>query len=227
MVDIHSHILHEVDDGSNSLENSLKMLKESSRQGIDRIILTPHLRGGFNCDRETIEVAFNELKAATENAGINVELFLGREIRIDKYFKNTLENAERMANSNYILAEFDFFENTDIADCVYEIKRLGSKVIVAHFERYSYASLDDAYAIKDEGGLIQINADSLFGRSGVKARKIANALIEEGLCDFVASDYHYNRVNLMGKAYKKVARKYGQETADKLFILNADKILKL
>ena len=75
MVDIHSHILHEVDDGSTSLENSLKMLKESSRQGIDRIILTPHLRGGFNCDRETIEVAFNELKAATENAGINVELF--------------------------------------------------------------------------------------------------------------------------------------------------------
>jgi len=226
MVDIHAHILHGVDDGSRDLEQSLKMLLESERQGINKIILTPHLRGSFNCDGDTLKDKLCELKTALDDAHVNVELFLGREIRIDKNFKKTLDGAQRMANSEYVLAEFDFFENTDIPDAVYEIKRLGHKVIVAHFERYSYASLGDAYAVKDEGGLIQVNADSLFGKSGFKARKMANALIREGLCDFVASDIHFSRVNLMQKAYKKVAKKYGEKTADMLFRLNAEKLLK-
>jgi protein-tyrosine phosphatase len=228
MIDIHAHILHGVDDGSRSIEESLKMISDCKAQGVDKIILTPHLRGSFNHNGETLKKRFDELKSAVEDSDQRVELYLGREVRIDKHFKETLTRGKEclMVDTDYLLAEFDFFESTDIADAVYEIKRLGYKVIVAHFERYSYATIEDAYAVKDEGGLIQINADSLFGKAGLKAKKTANALIKLGLCDFVSSDIHFNRVNLMAKAYKKVEKKYGEEIAQKLFNLNAIKILK-
>ena len=226
MFDIHTHFLHGVDDGSRSLEETLKMLAESEEQGVKKVILTPHLRGNYNLDTDEITKKFEELKSAVAERGLGVELFLGREVRIDKYFKKVLNDTHRISGTEYILAEFDFFESTDIADAVYEIKRLGYKVIVAHFERYSYASIDDAYAVKDEGGLIQINADSLFNKAGLKAKKMANALIKEGLCDFVASDMHFNRKNLMAKANKKVTAKYGEQTAKLLFSENALKLIK-
>ena len=226
MIDIHAHILHDVDDGSSTIEDSIEMLRESKRQGVDKIILTPHFRDEFICEKSELESRFEELKAAVKDAGIDVELFLGREIRITRYFKEILKD-NCMAGTKYVLAEFDFDEDTDIADTVYEIKRLGYRAIVAHIERYSYAGIEDACAVKDEGGLIQVNANSLFLKAGIKVRRKANALIRAGLCDFIASDIHSSRKNLMGKAYKKVAKRHGVKTAERLFNINAKKLIKI
>lgn len=80
MIDIHSHILPEVDDGSKNIEQSLEMLKEAERQGITDIILTPHYRHEYLTKKEHIEKNFAQLKTAAKEHDINISLYLGQEI---------------------------------------------------------------------------------------------------------------------------------------------------
>ncbi|MBE5750007.1 MAG: hypothetical protein E7346_03985 [Clostridiales bacterium] len=229
MIDIHAHILPEVDDGSRSMEESLALLKESSQQGISDVVLTPHYRGNYLTERKELEEKFAALKEKAEQAGIPVRLYLGQEIYLDKDFKEFITTTETLDlnGSGYILVEFDFYEDTDIADVVYELNGLGyKKVIVAHFERYFHADLSDARSVKDVGGYIQVNADSILGKEGRAIKKKVMALFENGLVDFVAGDVHHNRENCMAKAFKVIKRKFGEIVANKVFLKNASKIIK-
>ena len=136
MIDIHAHILPEVDDGSRSMEESLALLKESSQQGISDVVLTPHYRGNYLTERKELEEKFAALKEKAEQAGIPVRLYLGQEIYLDKDFKEFITTTETLDlnGSGYILVEFDFYEDTDIADVVYELNGLGYKKVMALFE---------------------------------------------------------------------------------------------
>ena len=126
-----------------------------------------------------------------------------------------------MNGTDFILAEFNFFKPVDIVDAVFELSHRGYKVIVAHFERYPYADLDDAIDIKANGGLIQVNAASIIGKNGFKSKAMVKKLFERGLVDFVASDIHANRKNNLLKAYGIIKKKYGEEVAKEVFENNA------
>ena len=108
---------------------------------------------------------------------------------------------------------------TDIVETVYGLITKGFIPIVAHIDRYFYADVETAREVKDIGGLVQINAGTVCNSGG--QRRKAFAMIKEGLVDFVASDVHSKRVNYMEKAYKIVKKKFGDETANKLFNENA------
>lgn len=228
MTDIHTHILPEVDDGSISLEQSLSMLGELYAQGVTEVILTPHYRNEYVLSPEQLKTAFCEFKGRVFEAGIPVGLYLGQEIYIGRDYKKILSEKKVLTinGTNYILIEFDFTRETDIAEIVYELKSMGYIPIVAHFERYTYVDVSVAKEIKELGGLIQINADSIVGKYKRRYSRLVKELLSEKLVDFIASDIHSRRKVLTEKARKVIEKKYGEEYAEKIFSINAERLIK-
>lgn len=228
MIDIHTHILPNIDDGSKSIESSLNMLKQSIDQGVTDIIMTPHYRGEYKYDKQTAIDDFENFKAKVKEKGLAVNLYLGQEIFIEPDYKRQFNNGKflTIANTKYVMIEFDYSTYVDAPEIVYEIIRLGYKPIIAHVERYDCMDLKDVVEIKELGGFIQINASSLVEMKMGKIHRKAKILLRCGLVDFVASDVHENRKNNLQKASKYVEKKFGKYIKDKLFIKNAKKIIE-
>lgn len=225
MIDVHSHVIPCVDDGCSSLEKAIELLTAAKEEGIDRMVCTPHFRQGqFTENREVIEQAFHAL---AENNPTGVELFLGQEITVDKTSERLLKEGEllTMNGSEYVLLEYPYYERFDIATSVYELSLLGFKPIVAHAERYEYLTLCDCGEILSSGGLIQINASSLFLGRFASPKKRATEMLDSDCVSFVASDVHFFRSYNMKKAKEYVKKRYGEERAAALFQANAEKIL--
>lgn len=224
MIDIHSHILQGVDDGSVDLDQSIAMLKEEENQGVTEVVITPHYRADFLPKVEDIRTNFAELKTCAEQNRINVKLHLGQEIYAFDDIVKALKEEKVLSidGGKYVLVEFSTKHFADISETVYMFVKNKYIPIVAHIGRYFYANIETAREVKELGGLVQINASSVCGPF-IFRRKVF-AMIKAGLVDFVASDVHHNRKNLMLKAYKKIEKKFGKETADKLFTENAKAI---
>ena len=227
MTDIHSHILPLVDDGSERIEESLSMLKEEEAQGVKSVILTPHYRASFNKEKSELEKIFGEFKKVAKNNGINIDLYLGQEIYWTEKTLSLLKEDRLLTlnNTKYVLAEFSTVRYSDVTEAAYELVANGYIPVIAHVERYDYVDLSEIEEIRSLGGLIQVNASSVMGKPKRKYRKKVKKLMKAGLVDFVASDIHYVRTNRMKKAYEYVSKKFGKETAEKIFKLNAQKLL--
>ena len=228
MIDLHSHILPFVDDGSPSLERSLEMLLESQQAGVTDIVVTPHYRGKFNKSILELNQSFLQFKQVAQQKGVAVNLYLGQEIYWDKNFKSNLEKGviAGINNGKYILVECPYGEEQDVTEIVYEVKTTGYIPVVAHVERYPYISLEDVKEIKNMGAIVQVNAGSLVAKDNRIDRKKVKKLFKQGLVDIVSSDAHAHRQNYMQKAFALVQKKYGKDTADAVFIQNAKKIIQ-
>lgn len=227
MIDIHSHLLPNVDDGSDDVAISLELLEQACQQGVTDMILTPHFIGGAKNEINLFE-KFNLFKEQVSKSGININLYLGREVYIDKDYKNIIKQEPFVSlnGTRYVLIEFDDDKVCDILNVVYELVRIGYVPIVAHVERYTYLNLDDIYDIKDTGGLIQVNALDIVGRYSSKRKKFINTLLKHCLVDFVSSDAHSGREYVMKKACEKVLKKHGEDAVSAVFYDNAQNIIK-
>lgn len=228
MIDIHSHVLPFVDDGSQEINSSIKMIKDSINQGVTDIILTPHYRMNYKLTPQQINLEFNKFKKIVADEGLDINLFLGQEIYIDDNYKQYFVdgNLITLNKSRYVLIEYDFIKKVDYVEIAYEIIRLGYIPVIAHFERYLRTDLFIAVEIKNMGGLIQVNAESIVGKQKRCFYKKVKQLFKNDLVDFVASDVHDYRDNHLFKAYKFVEKKFGTDVAKKTFIDNAKKILE-
>ncbi|APC41954.1 tyrosine-protein phosphatase [Clostridium estertheticum] len=196
MIDIHSHILPGIDDGSKNMEMSIKMLKMAEEKGTKTIVATPHyIRGRYENHYDKIFALHQEVKLASKNAGLKIEVLLGQEVMLDKYALNLCKEKKirGINGTSYMLIEFpmDKLPN-DSLDLIYELRVLGIKPIIAHPERYEYIieSLPNINDFITEGCLFQINAGSLQGVFGKQVQKCAKLLVKEGLVNFIASDAH-------------------------------------
>ena len=227
MIDLHSHVLPMVDDGSESLNHSLDMVKTAISQGVKELVLTPHYRGVFNLSKKELEEKFNDFKAQVQKENLPINLSLGQEIYVDNDTKKDLIDNKFLTinQTKYVLLEFNYTQDNDIAEYVYEFSRLGYKPIIAHVERYAYLTIYDIAEIKSMGALIQINAESLVGKGNFANKRLVKKLIKNDLVDIVSNDMHWGREYLMAKAYKCVCKKFSKEIADNLFIVNPQKVL--
>lgn len=229
MIDIHSHVINNVDDGSISLEQSLKLIKEEIDWGVTDLICTPHFRKRmFETDSSIIKENFELLKKAVKENNLQINLYLGREIfYYDGLIKDILDGKyESLNNSGYYLIEFDYYKDPDISEIVYNFKINKIKIIIAHIERYTYLINKDIYSeLKFNKALIQINAESITDPVNLKTRSLIKYLLKNELVDFVGSDTHYGRKNSLGKAYAKVLKKY--KPAYTNYIFNNDILIKL
>ncbi len=228
MIDIHTHILPFVDDGSLDNNISIDMLKECVNQGITDIILTPHYRKIYKLPPNVLKGEFEKFKKIVSDENLPVNLYLGQEIFIDEHYKRAFANKKvlSMNDSKFVLLEFDYDKYVDMTEIVYELKVLGYIPIIAHYERYLNSDLKTAFEIKSLGGLIQVNAESIVGKFKRRYYGLVKKLFKENLIDFVSSDVHHNRENLLLEANKFVEKKFGVDTANKVFTLNAKKIIK-
>ncbi len=226
MIDIHTHLIANVDDGSKDVLKSAELVKEARQMGVTDIICTPHhTKSYFTTSKQEIIENFNLLKDACKDVDVN--LYLGQEIFYDRrldinYIK---ENTFTLADSNYILFEFDCVKETDISEVCYELKLKGYIPIVAHVERYTYLSYEDIEDIASTGALIQVNASSICEGVFGRYRKIVTQLLNNKLVSFVASDIHTYRKYEIDKAFEFVKKKYGEEYALEIFQTNAEKII--
>ena len=176
MVDIHTHILPFVDDGSFDQNASLSMLKQCVNQGITDVILTPHYRRTYIKTPNELKEEFERFKGLVKDE-LPINLYLGQEFYIGSNYKTSIKEGMALTinGTNYLLIEFEYINGVEMAETVYEVKRMGYIPIVAHYERYFDSDLSQASEIKNMGGLIQVNADSLVGQG----KKIYIKLIKQ------------------------------------------------
>jgi protein-tyrosine phosphatase len=204
MVDIHSHILPGIDDGSADRLTTMAMLENAERCGTKAIIATPHYyRGYFENEYEEVSRLVELLKADTASRGMNIDIYPGQEVFLDKHTVEMYKNGciRGLNGSRYLLVEMPMQDyEVSLLDIVYELRLLGAVPVIAHPERYTYI-IDNAKVINsfvEEGCLFQINTGSIMGIFGKPVQKTAKVLIENGLCNFVASDAHTNHKRCTG-----------------------------
>ncbi|MDZ7374021.1 MAG: hypothetical protein ONB23_08640 [candidate division KSB1 bacterium] len=231
MIDIHAHIIPEVDDGPGSIETSLEMLRIAAQDGITTVVATPHILGNleFSREREIIR-KFLALKQRAHEEGIPVRLYLGSEIYIDPRLDLDHRIATLANNGRYFLVEFPM-QGIPVfaAERFFEMMVGGKTPIIAHPERNAAILLDPwkAYEFVRRGALLQVNAGSLTGRFGERVRGVAERLLEARLVHFVASDAHdaNSRPLQLSGAYRVVAEKMGVDFARTLFYENPRRVL--
>ena len=210
MIDIHTHVIPNVDDGSPNLETSLEMIKHEISIGVDTIYCTPHhIYHRYEKSVEEIKKAFQTLKEAVEKEKLPIKLYLGQEIcythREDILSMLKAGKLLTLNNTNRVLLEFSFTrEPEDLLDILYNFSINGYEVIIAHIERYEWISYDKVVALINEGAKIQINSNSYLGLTTWKEKRFVKKLLKKGLVDYVASDTHSFRPSTLDKSYKKI-----------------------
>lgn len=233
LTDIHCHIIPGVDDGAKDFKTSCSMLKLASKDGISRIILTPHNKPGHhNCSQTTIVRLRDELQSYCDTNCLGITLFCGNEILYRHDFLDVIENQKALGlcESKYYLIEFNPRDDFRyIRDGLYEVLSNGYVPIIAHAERYDCLLEDSSYIeeLKALGVLIQLNADSIMGKLGSKTKKFCKYLLREDMVSFVASDAHdsLKRVPKLGDCAKYIARKYGDSMMYEIFEHNPDCVI--
>lgn len=196
-IDIHSHILPGIDDGARTLEESVQIVKEMAGWGFERITCTPHITRKFRNTQESIKEKFDILCNALSESRIEVELRMSAEYRLNpETWPEILRSSLLMPiEDRYILMEFPINDPTEMGKLVpmeefRKVMSLGLTPILPHPERYFYLDRDELLRYVDAGVRIQSNYGSLAGVYGSNVQERAQALIDEGLVTFLASDMH-------------------------------------
>lgn len=205
MIDFHSHILPNIDDGSRSIEETFNLIKEAKDAGFDGIVLTPHyIEKYYETDVAEREVW---LDAITQNLSVknfDGNLYLANEIYISENIIQLLEEAKASTinNTSYVLFELPLnAEPLNLYDVIYKMQQYKLVPVLAHPERYSFMQDEPEliYDLVQKGVLMQQNYGSIIGQYGKKAQMIAKKMLENNLVHFLGSDAH--RQNTI---YKKI-----------------------
>lgn len=228
--DIHTHIVPGVDDGAESLEESLEMISQMREQGVLNIVATPHYPDGKT---EKIKDAFDMLKKSVEDKYPDMKLYLGNELLNGPGVIEALKNktALTIAGTKYILVEFlPSDSQRKIYSALREYILEGYIPIVAHVERYE--ALHKNYDILDEiinmGAYIQMNTESLVGGMFDRRAAYCRKLLENGYIHFLGSDCHgaEKRKPLMKHAIEKLKPGFvNSKLAEKILFENPIKML--
>ncbi|MGL5821829.1 MAG: tyrosine-protein phosphatase [Sarcina sp.] len=196
MIDMHSHIVPEIDDGAKTLEISLKMLQESERTGTKKIVLTPHyFIGKFMCEINEVKREVVKLRDIAKQNEIDIEIYHGQEVYLTSSIIEQFTNGEigTINDSRYMLIEFNLCEIDEKAkDLLYELRMKKIVPIIAHPERYRDFQKDRTLINEytELGCLFQLNANSISGLLGKEAKELAGIFLENNIYSFIGSDAH-------------------------------------
>lgn len=235
MIDIHNHLIYGVDDGSRSIEDSIKVLDDLSKCGITDVILTPHYIPETKYVNSKIDniKRMERLKKELKSNNININLYIGNEIYIDKnlidYFKSN--EMSTLNNTEYALIELPMSGNyPDYQDILSYLIEIGFKVVLAHPERYTsiQKNFDLLYELQDIGVLFQCNIDSILGYYGKEAKKVIKRMLKEKLISFIGTDIHNSKddYSFIDKSISKFKKYLNSDEIEDILINNPMKIIK-
>lgn len=234
MIDIHSHVLFEIDDGAENLKTSLQLCLDSYRNGCDDLVLTPHF---FEYDDISVFVEERDekieiLRKALMEKKIPLRVHAGAELFLDDGILNA-GNLDKLTinGSRYMLCEMSLmpFDTRFVTKWFDNLIDRGYIPILAHPERYyevhrDYSILED---LLDRNVIFQVNIDSLIGLNGPRAQALAIDLVQRGFAPLIASDAHdtqYRHTRLIEKL-NELPDEITEEMVENCLIINPKKIL--
>ncbi|PRR81772.1 tyrosine-protein phosphatase [Clostridium vincentii] len=230
MIDIHSHILPGIDDGSKDIGMSLDMLRNAVMDGTTEIVATPHFcRGYGETTYEEVKKIVNDFNVLIKSENINIDIHYGQEVY---YSESIIEDYKSgligcINDSRYLLFELPMKRfDKETFDILYELQMMDIVPVLAHPERYRPIIDKPSYINKftQEGILLQMNSGSIKGSFGAEVKKTANILLEHGIYNFIGSDAHNNGNRCTGISEgieistkkNKIYRKVFKDSAKKL-----------
>lgn len=194
-VDTHGHWLPGVDDGAQTTEDGLALVKGLSKLGYRKLIATPHIMTNhYGNHPEKLTRAFGQFKKVVRLAGIEVELGLAAEYRLDDGFAKHMEDGPLLTlKDGLVLLEMSFFQAFPaLMDVLFELQIRGYQPVLAHPERYGYyyRNWSAFEELKDAGCLFQLNILSLAGHYGKRVEETARKLMKYDWYEFAGTDIH-------------------------------------
>lgn len=237
-IDIHNHMAWGIDDGMDCQENAKIALANARKDGVSKIIATPHYVPAQYDEVKLNEITerIKELTALAKD--YDIEIYTGAELFLNSEYLDMLDEhlCPSLANSKYLLCEFDVrkemneLDELEVEEKLYEIKVRGYVPVIAHVERYFHKKLD-VERVKEwikTGCIIQVNRTSLLGLHGSVCEDHARSLIEQGLVHVLASDTHHclgERICKFSDAYEHLKKRYRETCAEILCKRNPEHII--
>ena len=228
MVDIHHHLLWDLDDGARDIETSIAMAKASVADGVTHIVCTPHANGTYEFQPELNAAKVAELQERLKAEGVEISIGLGCDFHLS--YDNIQDAKDRPARYSvnglgYLMVELpDYGIPRGLTETFYELQLAGLTPILTHPERNPTLQNDlPRLAEWMRGGvLVQVTGDSVTGRMGKTAQRIAHELLAHRWVHFLATDAHNvtSRPPRLSEARDAVARKYGEAYAESLVTSN-------
>lgn len=220
MIDIHCHILPGIDDGASSFSIAKRMLETAAADGIDTVICTPHYSWSGRSKAGPIK---KSLEPIAEAAGIR--LLSGME-----YFYSNVHEEEELqplGDSSFLLIDLGCPTlPLSIGEVFFSLERRGYQIIIAHPERY-LTDLDNCEELSRLGAFFQLNADSVLGRNGAFCRRMAERMIRNGYCHFIASDAHSERRTFhLSECRRRLEADCGTDFVELVMERNPQRMLK-
>ncbi len=232
MIDIHSHILPHIDDGSSSIEESLEIARIAAKSGIRHIVASSH----GNCFDYTIEEYQKQLDRLQEKLRekeIPIELHPGMEIFTDRNVVHLLQEGKLLTinNTKYVLVEFRFEDSVPHVEMrLMELLESGYKPILAHPERYVFIQRDPEFAhyLEDCGCVMQLNHGSITGKFGDRIQRLALHFLDSGVAGVIATDTHNatHRTPSLERLKAMMEGHYSKKDIELLLAGNPERILK-
>lgn len=234
MIDVHSHILYGIDDGSRNIEESISIIRNYNLMGIKDIVATPHYinNSSYISDKKNNINIINTLKKELVKNNIDTNLYLGNEIYIDENIEDLLKKGiiSSLNDTKYLLVELPMSgEKDNYYDIFIDLINCGYKVILAHPERYISFQKDfnRIYELNDIGVLFQCNIGSILGEYGRNAKKTLKRLLKEDLVYVFGTDIHRDKKDykFILKGKNKLLKYISNEKFKELTEENTKKII--
>lgn len=233
MIDIHSHMLPNIDDGSRSIEETFNLIKEAKNVGFEAIISTSHyMENHYETDTPEREVWMNAIYENLQAKNIDMKLYMGNEIYLSENLVNLLEQgkASTINDTCYVLFEMPLnAEPMNLYQVVYEMLQNKLVPILAHPERYKFVQRDPEliYDLIQNGVLMQANYGSIIGEYGEKAQKLVKRLLENNMIHFLGTDVHRQNTIYpkIPQILSEINEIVGEETLEKLTTTNPKLVL--
>jgi protein-tyrosine phosphatase len=231
MIDIHCHILPETDDGASSWETAVEMCRMAVRDGIRHIVATPHANDEYSYDRSK---HLDTLTRLREAAASDLDLSLGCDFHFSfDNIQDALNNRDRyvIGNTQYLLIELaDFSIPPNTPRLLTQLMMAGLRPILTHPERNQILQKKPEVVLEwaREGCIVQVTANSLTGRWGDRALKVAHFLLKSNAVHVLATDAHNTRSRppLLSGARDAAAKIVGHDVADALVNGNPSAIVE-
>ena len=194
--DLHSHLLPGIDDGVQTVQESIDVIKGFKSLGFKKLITTPHIMYDFyKNDPEIVQSKLNEVRQAIKEESIDIKIDAAAEYYLDEYFLELINSDEKLLTfgNNYVLFELSFMSKPMILkEAIFNLQTKGYKPVLAHAERYLYyhKNLNELTELHDTGVLLQLNLLSVSGFYSKEVKKMANKLIDLNMISFIGSDCH-------------------------------------
>jgi len=236
VIDLHSHFLHDVDDGARTIEDSLAMIRAAAADGTRFLLATPHQchPAGYHVEPDLARERLAEIRREVEREGIPIGLGLAAEIHFTEEIPEGIADGRFLPlapGSRYFLLELPVTSIPGtIHDVIFAYQTAGCFPVLAHPERNFevMARPEIARDLRDRGVLLQLTAMSITGEFGRKSKKAAEKLLKWGAVDVIASDTHNpkRRPPGLSRAVKAAAKIVGLEQAERMVTETPDRILR-